>query len=250
MTIKYYGYLYEIIIPTSKGNKHYYGKKEYDHRCKHHDDICKNYWGSGVFVRDWFIHHTNGLYTSRSCPEEIALLLGVKRIIHGYYETREGLCVAEKQLVSKHLGNSYCINMATGGTGGNVGHYVCTEETREKKRANHLGTKMWTNGITNKKCKECPGKGWKLGLTLSEKELNRRREYMKNMKRKPFTEAQYENNRLAIEVNKIKVRCVELNKVFDSLKSVQLFFNLGYNKVRECCEDRNKTWKGYHWEYA
>ena len=123
-------------------------------------------------------------------------------------------------------------------------------ETREKKRAIHLGTKMWTNGIINKKCKKCPGKGWRHGLTLSEKELNRRREYMKNMERKPFTEAQYENNRLAIEVNKIKVRCIELNKVFDSLKSVQTFFNLNYNKVKECCEDQNKTWKGYHWEYV
>ena len=250
MSIEYYGYLYEVIIPTSEGDKHYYGKKEYDHRCKKVDGIYENYWGSGVFIKDWFLSHTNNVYTSRLCPKEIAISLGVKRIIHGYFETKEQLCIAEKELVSKHLGKAYCINMASGGTGGNVGHYVCTETTREKKRANHLGTKMWTNGVVNKKCKECPGEGWKLGLTLSEKELERRREYMKRCKRKPFTESQHNNTKLAIEANKIKVKCIELDKCFDSLKIVQEFFNASYNKVKVCCEDRNKTWKGFHWEYV
>lgn len=51
---KYYGYLYEIIIPMSDGGKHYYGKKEYDHRCKQCTGIYKNYWGSGIIIKDWF----------------------------------------------------------------------------------------------------------------------------------------------------------------------------------------------------
>ena len=51
---KYYGYLYEIIIPTSDGEKHYYGKKEYDHRRKQCTGIYESYWGSGIIIKDWF----------------------------------------------------------------------------------------------------------------------------------------------------------------------------------------------------
>lgn len=245
----YYGYLYEIIIPTLKGEKHYYGKKEYDHRHDSSKCIYENYWGSGVFVKDWFLCHTNGTYTSRMCPKEIAINLGVKRIIHGYFKTKDGLCCAEIQLISVHLGKEYCVNMAKGGTGGNVGHYVCTESTRQKKRLNNLGLRMWTNGIINKRSKDCPGDGWHIGTTLSKEEIEKRRNRLKNMVRKPFTKAQYENLKKANLLNQKRVKCIELNVIFNSLKDAQCFFGVTYNKIMKCCRDKNLTWKGYHWEY-
>lgn len=228
---KYYGYLYEIIIPTSDGEKHYYGKKEYDHRRKQCTGIYESYWGSGIIIKDWFLKHTNNNYTSRCCPKKIAVKLGVKRIIHGFYKTREELCIAEKILVNNHLGKAYCINLAAGGTGGNVGHYVCTEITREKKRANHLGTRMWTNGIINKKSKNCPGKEWFLGLTLSKKEITRRKNYT--------------------PVNIKPIKCIELQIIFKSITDVFKYFNCknNYYFIEKACKDKNETWNGYHWEF-
>ena len=42
----YCGYLYEIIIPTEDGLKHYYGKKELDKRIKKKNYIVETYFGS------------------------------------------------------------------------------------------------------------------------------------------------------------------------------------------------------------
>lgn len=103
---KYYGYLYEIIIPTSDGEKHYYGKKEYDHRRKQCTGIYESYWGSGIIIKDWFLKHTNNNYTSRCCPKKIAVKLGVKRIIHGFYKIKEELCIAEKNTCKQSFGKS------------------------------------------------------------------------------------------------------------------------------------------------
>ena len=249
MMNKYCGYLYEIIIPTSTGEKHYYGKKECDKRSTGYT-ICLDYWGSGIIIKDWFLKHTNNLYTSRHCPEKIAITLGVKRIIHGFYKTRKELCVEEKKLIKKHLGKEYCINLADGGTGGNTGHYVCTEKTREKKRNIHLGTKFWTNGIINKKSKKCPGSDWKLGMTISKKEkLARSKKMQKQMKNIIFSINH--RNKLSLVHNK-PVMCIELNKAFSSIKEacLSMNFSLGSSvNITRACRDQTKTYKHYHWKY-
>ena len=253
-TPKYYGYLYEIIIPTSNGKKHYYGKKEYDHRCRKCTGIYETYWGSGIIIKDWFLAHTNNNYNSRCCPEIIALDLGVERIIHGFYITKEELNNAEKELVNQHLGKEYCINLASGGTGGNTHHYVCTEETKLKQRQNNLGTFMWNNGIINKKCKECPGPEWKKGMLLSKEEKQKRSIKMKNLikdpKNRPSKEQRIKNVMKSVELRKRKVKCIELNLIFESLAEAQEQFNLTYNTLAKACENKNKIYKGYHWEFV
>ena len=94
---------------------------------------------------------------------------------------------------------------------------------------------MWTNGLINKKSKECPGDGWKEGLTLSQKEINRRKNY------KPL--------------NIKKIYCVELNLLFSSIPNIKKYFDINnhhrtcYVHIYRCCEDHKLTWQGYHWKY-
>ena len=248
----YYGYTYEILIPTSDGIKHYYGKKECNSKSGE-NMIVESYWGSGVIIKDWFLKHTDGVYTSRRCPEEIAKKLGVKRFILNFYKTKKELSIAEKNLIKKHLGKDYCINIAEGGTGGNTGHYVCSEKTKEKRRLSREGRKYWTNGFENKLSFECPGDNWYRGMTLSESEKMRRIESGKVVGKKNNTVKQLENIKKAQLLKRRKVCCVELNMCFNSLKEANDTIFAGKCRnggIRRSCLNDNYTCGNYHWRYV
>ena len=44
-----------------------------------------------------------------------------------------------------------------------------SEALKGKKRPYFKDYKWWTNGIMNKRMKDCPGDGWVLGKTMKEK---------------------------------------------------------------------------------
>ena len=47
-----------------------------------------------------------------------------------------------------------------------------------------------------------------------------------------------------------KVRCIETNEIFKSTKYAGEKFNINYSDISACCNGRQKSAKGYHWEYV
>lgn len=250
----YCGYLYETVIPTKDGLKYYYGKKEFDKRIKKKNYVVETYFGSGIKIKDWFLKHTNGNFSSRNCPVEIAEKLGVIRNILGFYENKKELNLAEKELIANHLGKEYCWNLAEGGTGGNTGniHKRTKKETLRYKKL-LTGRKNWTNGIINKRLKECPGDGWYIGYIKSEKEINKGKLISCKLKNKPKSV----EHKIALKnakTDRKKVKCIELDKVFESMQDACRYFNANIfgsvSNISRCCRGLKTTYKGYHWEYV
>lgn len=46
-----------------------------------------------------------------------------------------------------------------------------------------------------------------------------------------------------------KVKCVELNKIYDSIKIASLETKTQASKICNCCQGKGITANGYHWEY-
>ena len=49
---------------------------------------------------------------------------------------------------------------------------------------------------------------------------------------------------------KQKILCIELNKVFDSVKDASEQMHVNYGNLTSCCNGKLKTVGGYHWEYV
>ena len=53
---------------------------------------------------------------------------------------------------------------------------------------------------------------------------------------------------------KIKIKCIELNQVFDSATDAALYLNKKYNgagsHIADCCNGKRKSAYGYTWKYA
>lgn len=47
-----------------------------------------------------------------------------------------------------------------------------------------------------------------------------------------------------------KILCVELNKIFDSVKDASEQMHVNYGNLTSCCNGKLKTVGGYHWEYV
>jgi group I intron endonuclease len=47
-----------------------------------------------------------------------------------------------------------------------------------------------------------------------------------------------------------KVRCIELNKIFNSAKEAADYLNIGYKHISSVCLGKRKTAEGYHWEHV
>ena len=54
--------------------------------------------------------------------------------------------------------------------------------------------------------------------------------------------------RIASKLSK-KVRCIELNKIYDSAKIAAVEFNIHRTSISNCCAGHCPTCRGYHWEY-
>lgn len=54
------------------------------------------------------------------------------------------------------------------------------------------------------------------------------------------------------EKNKIKVECVELNRIFDSARDVADWLNKpgSHSDITKCCKGKRKSAYGYTWKYA
>lgn len=56
-----------------------------------------------------------------------------------------------------------------------------------------------------------------------------------------------------VKSKRIPVRCIELNKIFDSAYDAELYFrpdiSRNIHNIRDCCCGRQKTSYGFHWEF-
>lgn len=106
-----YRFIYKITCTNgSLKGKFYYGQ----HTTEKIDD---GYKGSGKILRDYYKKHKNDY---------------IREII-AYYNTKEELNDAEKEIINLHINDDDCINIALGGKGGNICNYhKVSEETRKK----------------------------------------------------------------------------------------------------------------------
>lgn len=110
---KTFRYTYKVVLQNgSLADKVYYGQ----HTTK---NLYDGYRGSGRVVKDYY----------KKYPERSSSIVYIQK----FYDTKEELDQAEKELIEPHLGKDYCLNIARGGDGGDLfrGHYHTTE-TREK----------------------------------------------------------------------------------------------------------------------
>jgi len=46
-----------------------------------------------------------------------------------------------------------------------------------------------------------------------------------------------------------KIKCIELNKIFDGVRVAARHFGCGHTTIRMACNNPERTAKGYHWSY-
>lgn len=121
----------------------------------------------------------------------------------------------------KRYGDDYGYNMTDGGDG--TSGYKYTEEQREAMR--HTHTHLFESGENHPM----------FGKHQSEetKELNRQAH-------------------IGLEApNRKKVRCIELNIVFDCIKDAANFLGIKSGAhISACCKGDRQICGGYHWEYV
>lgn len=57
-------------------------------------------------------------------------------------------------------------------------------------------------------------------------------------------------NERAAEERRRKIKCIELNIVFDSLTQAAKYVNTHNSNISACASGKKHTCKGYHWEYV
>lgn len=124
-----YGYIYKIIIPTSKGNFFYIGQK----KCRkgYEDRIVKNYFGSGKIINDWFLSNI-GCSAARCNPVK-AFERGIIREILAWASTSDELNKLEKNFVNIELSNPNCWNLKEGGDHPKYTKAVCLKISKALK---------------------------------------------------------------------------------------------------------------------
>ncbi len=50
--------------------------------------------------------------------------------------------------------------------------------------------------------------------------------------------------------NNKKVKCIELNKTFNTIMEVERELNINHENISKVCRGKRKTAGGYHWEYV
>jgi len=74
----YVGYIYKITIPTSEGERYYWGRKI-------SSKIIEWYWGGGVKLKHWVKNRTDGkINSTTSMSSKIAAEIGLTREIIGF----------------------------------------------------------------------------------------------------------------------------------------------------------------------
>lgn len=155
---KYYGYIYKISIPTSKGIRFYIGKRV--------APVLKPaYWGSGIKIQRWVKKHTNNQYNSYNLPSKIASQLKLKREILYWAKDNIELCNKEYEFTKDILNNPQYWNLRAGGD--QIGFSI---ETRKKMSLARKGKPSWSKGLTKETDERLRNKALnQLGKPLSKK---------------------------------------------------------------------------------
>lgn len=268
---KYYGYIYKVTIPTEYGLKYYWGK----HKYSDYPNKDPKYWSSSSFLKDWLKKKLNkNTVKMPKINEQIAQKFNLTLEIVAWYKSKKELADAEKAIIEIHFGKEYCVNYSL-----NNENYDATRSEEFKQRLSEqrkgipkpeckiwlhdaiikrnkiykvTGRKRWTNGQEEKLCFECPGEGW----TRGRAKLKFKKRWFKNNNGEEiyadscppgFVPGKYNK-----AIKRVKVYCVELNIIFNSMREAQLYFNKTTNHIREVClkKSRRKTWNNYHWEFV
>lgn len=161
----------------------------------------------------------------------------------------------EIEMISFHKSNQhdYGYNVANGGKcaysiseatkekirQANIGKHLSIE-TRKKMSISRFGSKNSFYGKRHtEEAKEKVSQGNK-GRTQSAEEKKKRSEALKG---------HIVSKETKLKMSK-SVYCVELNKVFPSIKEAGVAVGITDTNITNCCKGRIKTAGGYHWKYA
>lgn len=246
----YYGYVYKITIPTSNGDRYYYGK----HKWSKYPQIDTHYWGSGRKISNWIKKHFGINKRSNSLNIMQAEKIGLKQEVIVWCKTQKELDQKEYEIVSKEIKSPLCWNLDRGGKGGNREKPFSSEciAARNKKYKNALGRKRWNNGKTEIMTKECPGDGWVLGR-LPGVMCQWYNDGKKDLYCKGNPGDGWFRGRLNKSVKRTRVRCIETNIIFDSLYDAAKFYSgskASRGHIRECCIGKREKCLGFHWEFV
>ena len=241
----YYGYIYKITIPTSNGDRYYYGK----HKWNKYPKIDTHYWGSGRKISNWIKSHFGINKRSNSLNIMQAEKIGLKQEVIVWCKTQEELNQKEYEIVSKEIKNPLCWNLDRGGNGGNRAKPFSSEciAARNKKYKNALGRKRWNNGKIEIMTKEYPGDGWVLGRLPGVM-----CQWYNDGKVEVYTKKcpdGFVHGKLMHATPKRKVYCVELEKEFESITEATMYFNKNHSHISDCCNGKREIWCGCHCKY-
>lgn len=263
----YYGYIYKITISTSKGLYYYWGQ----HKYTNYPNIDLKYWGSGVKLTNWVKKHLGKQARPGRLNPDMATKIGLKREIIDWYKSLKELNEAELKIVSEHIKEKNCWNIHPGGEGGSHKQSLETRlkiskankgkknswlkeynkihlSERNKKYKNALGKTHWTNGIEEKFTKECPGENWIKGR-LPDIMCSWWNNGIIEIYAKECPKGFIKGKLNSITPRK-KVKCIELNIIFESIQEATNYFKVLHSHISDCCNKKRSTWKNYHWEYV
>lgn len=216
----YYGYIYKITIPTSKGDRFYIGKRV-------SPIIQSYYWGSGIKIQKWVQKHTHKQFVSNNLPEEIAKKLNLKREILYWAKDEIDLCQKEFEFTKDILNNKLFWNLRVGGD--RIG---ISEETRKRMSKARKGKPGWNKGLTKETDERIKLKAERqTGIPLSE-------EHRKSLC-KPKSVPNYRKNKTYEEVYGIE-KAKALKESFSKTRK-------GKKQSKALIEKRSKSLKGLLW---
>ena len=217
---KYYGYIYKITIPTSKGDRFYIGKRV-------SPTVQSYYWGSGIKIQKWVQKHTNKKFVSNNLPEEIAKDLNLKREILYWAIDEIDLCQKEFEFTKDILNSELFWNLRVGGD--RIG---ISEETRKRMSKAKKGKSGWSKGLTKETDERIKLKAERqTGIPLSE-------EHRKTLC-KPKSVPSYRKNKTYEEVYGIE-KAKALKESFSKTRK-------GKKQSKALIEKRSKSLKGLLW---
>lgn len=191
------------------------------------------------------------------------------------YQSRDrdkGYNISDSSLyISDECRKKHCEQ--TSGVNNPMWHYQYTEEQRERMRQASLGEKNpfygkhhteETKRIISEKKKEYykAHSGTRLGQKVSKESRekmskSRKGKYCgKDSPRYGIKHTEESKRKMSehkkgqIAWNRIKVRCVETGRVFESAGIAGREMHLDNSAILKCCKDPKKTCGGYHWEYV
>lgn len=145
-----YHYIYQVYLTNPESSmfgKLYFGKHSTN-------NLLDGYIGSGKLLKRYLKKYPNDYY---------------RKILH-LYNSAEELNKAEKLLIFKHIGKPYCINIASGGDGGNtIAGYTESELNDFKQRCSisNKGVKHKVNWDAVKKQSETLHKRYASGELIN-----------------------------------------------------------------------------------